>query len=305
MGVSHDSVHDAAIAPPVRASWYDESANVGASSSRASLAEPAYRVTPAEPAHRAFLFADVSTLDDDDCALVFSEKKPLSEGLRSVLRLLFQLCPPAVSEALPPPQRTCDFEGLFASVSKPAAEKVPMNPFHQVAELLSETRLRFQTVLEAGKLPAAGLPPRLRGPGSFAEPMPLSATPFNSSLFRLVGSLSTKCSLNFSFDEATKVESLAKVLLDSQSMSFWFFSALLHWLKELGFVPPDSVLFEQLVQLLSLSFVGAASSSATLATYFEAKRHEGVLSHFPSHVRLHFRRDLASSSFSGPDLFDE
>ena len=46
-------------------------------------------------------------------------------------------------------------------------------------------------------------------------------------------------------------------------------------------------------------------SSAALATYFQAKRREGVLSHFPSHVGLHFRRDLAGSSFSGPDLFDE
>ena len=117
--------------------------------------------------------------------------------------------------------------------------------------------------------------------------------------------MSSKRSLSLSFDETAKVESLAKGLLDSQSMSFWRFSALLHWLKELGFVPPDPALFEQLVQSLSLSFVGAASSSAVLATYFQAKHREGVLSHFPLHVGLHFRRDLASSSFSGPDLFDE
>ena len=83
--------------------------------------------------------------------------------------------------------------------------------------------------------------------------------------------MSSKRSLNLSFDEAAKVESLANGLLDSQSMSFWLLSALLHWLKELGFVPPDPALFEQLVQALSLSFVGAASSSASLATYFQAK----------------------------------
>ena len=39
--------------------------------------------------------------------------------------------------------------------------------------------------------------------------------------------------------------------------------------------------------------------------FFQAKRREGVLSHFPLHVGLHFQRDLAGSSFSGPDLFDE
>ena len=112
---SHDSVHDTAIVLPVRASWHDESVNIGASSSRVSLtepahratpAEPAHRATPAEPAHRAVSFSDVSTLDDDDRVSVVSEKTPLSEGLRSVLRLLFQLCPSAVSKALPPLQRT-------------------------------------------------------------------------------------------------------------------------------------------------------------------------------------------------------
>ena len=70
-------------------------------------------------------------------------------------------------------------------------------------------------------------------------------------------------------------------------------------------MPPDSALFEQLRQAFSLSVVNSASCSAALATYFQAKRWEGVLSHFPVHVGLHLRRDLDSSSFSGPYLFDE
>ena len=41
----------------------------------------------------------------------------------------------------------------------------------------------------------------------------------------------------------------------------------------------------------------------SLATYFQAKRCKGVLSHFPSHVGLHFRRDLDPTS--GPNLFEE
>ena len=111
--------------------------------------------------------------------------------------------------------------------------------------------------------------------------------------------------ISFSFDEAAKVESLTKGQLDSFSLSFWLFSTVLHWFKELGFTPPDPALYEQLVQSLSLSFVSFASSSAALAMYFQAKRQEGVLSHFLARVGLHFHRDLASSSFSGLDLFDE
>ena len=93
--------------------------------------------------------------------------------------------------------------------------------------------------------------------------------------------------------------------MDSQSFAFWLLSTLLHWLKELSFVPPDSALFAQLIQSLSLFLVSASTSSCTLASYLQAKRREGVLSHFPSHVGLHFRRDLAASSFAGPFLFED
>ena len=261
-----DPVFDAVAASPAR-SWFDNTVNVGASMSRS---DPAHL---SDLAQRAVSFAEESSVDDEDRASVVSDK-------------------------------SLHLEGLFgASVSKPASGDVPTALFHRVAELIPESRQKFQANLESGKLPASGLPSR-RIPRSCEEPMLRSANPFKSSLFRLVGILSSKRSHCFSFDEAAKVESLAKGLLDSHSISFWLFSAFLHWLKELGFVPPDPTLFEQLVQVLSLSLVGSVSSAA-LATYFQAKRWEGVLNHFCAHVGLHFRRDLASSSFSGPDLFNE
>ena len=117
------------------------------------------------------------------------------------MRLLLQLCPSAASAVL---QKVCDFEGLFASVVKLSAREVPTNLFHMVAELLSEARLHFQMALEAGKLPVAGLPSRCRGPGACSEPSLRAVAPFNSSLYRLVGNLSSKRSLNLSFDEAAK-----------------------------------------------------------------------------------------------------
>ena len=64
-------------------------------------------------------------------------------------------------------------------------------------------------------------------------------------------------------------------------------------------------LFAHLIQNLSLALVNAASSSASLAAYVQAKHREGVLSHSPSHVGIHFRKDLAASSFAGPFLFDD
>ena len=87
------------------------------------------------------------------------------------------------------------------------------------------------------------------------------------------------------------MESLCNGMLAAQSSGF-FFSALLHWLKELGFETPDPSLFGQLVQEVSGSLVTAANSSSGLAAFMLAKRREGVLSHFPSHVVPTLRRIL-------------
>ena len=51
--------------------------------------------------------------------------------------------------------------------------------------------------------------------------------------------------------------------------------------------------------------MSASTSSCALASYIQAKRREGILSHFPSHVGTHFRKYLAASSFAGPFLFSE
>ena len=134
----------------MRSSWFDESVNVGASSSRA---EPALRA-PAEPAH-CVSFVDVPSLDNDDRASIVSEKTLPSEGLCLVLHLLFQLCPSAAAEVPPPPQKICDFEGLFGSAPRPVVGEVLMNLFHWVAELLSVACLQFQMASDAGKLPAS------------------------------------------------------------------------------------------------------------------------------------------------------
>ena len=51
---------------------------------------------------------------EEDVASSSSEKVAVSEGHRSVLRLLYQLCPGAASKSTPAPRKVCDFEGLFA-----------------------------------------------------------------------------------------------------------------------------------------------------------------------------------------------
>ena len=233
-------------------------------------------ISPHEEAFRAFSFADVvQEFADDDVMSSASGKGAGFEGHCSVLRLLYQLCPAAAPESPPALHRVCDFEGLFASDDRPsAAEGVP-TLFHRVLELRAEHRQRFRTAAETGKPPSSALSARGRDRAACLDPSLAAATPANTGIPRLVGSLSNKCLLSFSFDETARVESLCKELLASQSSSFWLFSALLHWLKELGFVPPDPALFGQLVQEMSGSMVSSASNSVALATFLAAKRREG------------------------------
>ena len=229
----------------------------------------------------------------------------MSEGHRNVLRLLYQLCPSVAPKSQPAPRKACDFQGPYApSDTAPVAEGEP-TLFHLVAELHEEHRARFRVAAEAGKAVASALPLRRRDRGCCSDPAIESSTSMNPSIPRLVGALSNRRSLSFSFEEAARVESLCNGMLAAQSSGFWFFSALLHWLKELGFEAPDPSLFGQLVQEVSGSLVTAANSASGLAAFMLAKRREGVLSHFPSHVGAHFKKDLAASSFDGPHVFDD
>ena len=268
-----------------------------------ALSGPVLGESPHEIAFRDVNFAErVREFVEEDESFSSTEKVAASEGRRNVLRSLYQLCPGAAPKSQLAPRKACDFEGLYvASDSAQVAEGSP-TLFHRVAELHEDHQARFRA---AGKAVSSALPSRRRDRGCCSDPMIVSSTLMNPSIPWLVGALSNRRSLNFSFEEAARVESLCNGMLAAQSSGFWFFSALLHWLKELGFEAPDPGLFGQLVQEVSGSLVTAANSASGLAAFMLAKRREGVLSHFPSHVGPHFKKDLAASSFNGPYVLDD
>ena len=51
--------------------------------------------------------------------------------------------------------------------------------------------------------------------------------------------------------------------------------------------------------------VGSTASLASMATFYQARWREAVLSHFPAHVGSHFRALLSASSLAGPNLFED
>ena len=202
--------------------------------SQARLAGPSLGTSPHEVAFREVTFAEsVREFAEEDAASSSSDKAAVSEGHRNVLRLLYQLCPGAASKSPPAPCKMCDFEGLFALADPtPALEGTP-TVFHRVAELREEHQARFCAAAEAGKAVASALPSRRRDRGCCSDPSVASLASMNSVIPRLVGALFNRCSLSLSFEEAARVESLCNGMLAAQSAGFWFFSALLHWLKEL------------------------------------------------------------------------
>ena len=192
---------------------------------------------------------------EEDVASPSSEKVAVFEGHRNVLRLLYQLCPGAAPKSPPAPRKVCDFEGLFASADpSPILEGAP-TLFQRVAELREEHQARFRAAAEASKAVASVLPSRRRDRGCCSDLALASSASMNPVIPQLVRALSNRHSLSFSFEEAARVESLCNGMLAAQSSGFWFFSVLLHWLKELGFEAPDPSLFGQLVQEVSGSLV--------------------------------------------------
>ena len=276
----------------------------GASSSQAGLAGLSLGASPHEVAFRELTFAEsLREYEEEDAASSSSEKVAVSEGHRNVLRLLYQLCPGAALKSPPAPHKLCDFEGLFASVDPTLALEGVPTPFHRMAELREEHQSRFRAAAEVVKAVASALPSCCRDRGCCSDPSVASSASMNPAIPRLVGSLSNRRSFSFSFEEAARVESLCNGMLADKSAGFWSFSALLHWLKELGFEAPDPSLFGQPVEEVSGSLVTAANSVSGLATFMLAKKREGVLFNFPPHVGAHFKKDLASS-YGGPLVFD-
>ena len=100
--------------------------------------------------------------------------------------------------------------------------------FHRLVELWTQAQARSQAVAESGRLLSAALPWRKCSVAFCAEERLRGPAPFNPDLPRMVGNLSSKRSINFSFDEAAKVESLLKGIMESPLLAFWLLSALLH-----------------------------------------------------------------------------
>ena len=245
---------------------------------------------------------DVFALDPD---LPLSSEGNKNEYLRSVIRLVHSLCPEAVHDVPVDPPRSCSFEGHFAQVSRTSSYESAPILFGRFEEIIEATHKRFANLAREGKAPSGGLLQRKKlfevPDASFLH----KQIPLNKDIGRIMNNVSARRSTDLSFEELGRLEEVAKNALEAQSLSYWLFNTVINWLRELHFDPAEPNLFEELIRSFANSMVSSSSLTASLATYFQAKRREACLSHFQASVEPHFKRELAASSFVAPDLFED
>ena len=125
--------------------WFDESVNVGASSSAASALAP-----------RVFFFhPSVCWRGGDGYCFCFGR---YFAAFGCFAQTAICLCSIVQKCSVPAAHKTCQVEGLFSEVTHVPKEEFAPVLFHRVAELLTEARHRFETAAAAGKAPHSSLP---------------------------------------------------------------------------------------------------------------------------------------------------
>ena len=88
----------------------------------------------------------------------------------------------------------------------------------------------------------------------------------NQDMPRLVGEISGHRSLNFTYDEAQRVEGILNNCLESQNLAFWGMHTLLNWIKAEGFEPSDPALFEETISIQTMAMVRTTNLASSLGT---------------------------------------
>ena len=262
---------------------------------------PSQDMSSRNTVNKVVSFDDI--VDRDDVESVTQGNSDPS--FKEVAQLVFNVNPQSAPQASTSQARTCDFEGMFAPSSKESRALPKFNIFHKVSEIFDETKAKCLGLAAQGK-PLINLLPNKKRKYEPADVQGLAtAPPLNHNIGRLMTEhVPGKRSLCFSYDEASKVESLNRHQLEMINHSFWLLSTVLKLVKEGGFEPQDPSLFDALIYSLTLSIVNNLSVSSSLASYFQLKRREGYLSHFPLHVAPFFRQELLSSPLDSSVLFD-
>ena len=200
--------------------------------------------------------------------------------------------------------KECDFERLFAVAGKDSKEPARLCLYHKVKEVNESVRDRFIANALNNRSLGLAMPGRRKKYSTPDCPSLAGAPIVNPNLARLSDPISSKRSLNFAYDDATKVEAAARHQLEVLSTSFWCMSSLVKSLKQGGYQPEDPVGFDSIIFNLTLSLVNNCFLASSISSFLQLKRRESLLAHFPPYIVSCHKNDLLASSMEHPVLFD-
>ena len=202
------------------------------------------------------------------------------------------------------PEKECDFERLFAVGGREAKEPARLNLYHKVRTIHESVKARFLNSAQLNKSLLSLMPGRRKKYATPDYPSLGAAPTVNPNLARISEPVSVKRALNFTYEEASRLEAAAKHQLEVSSASFWLLSSLVKMLKGAGFEPEEPRAFDSLIFNLTLSFVNSSYLASSMSTFLHLKRREGLLGHFPPHVVSCHKQDLFASAMDSPVVFD-
>ena len=237
-------------------------------------------------------------LDDDSDTIV-----PNPADFRELFGLVTGLFPQAQgeSERAPPPPFILQ-EGQDEANSVVFAR---FKLYERLTRVKEDVAIKVKSVAKEAKKPSSVLPRkrglyRVAGDDNVALPSQLN------DLFSHITTTkpSANASILIQLEELRRLEASLANLQETQSFSFWLVAALFAYIRENGFVAPDSAFFSRLTSSLSLALVDQAKLAFSMSAFLNMSRRNHCLKFAAPSVTAGQKARLLGSDPFGSDLFD-
>ena len=211
---------------------------------------------------------------------------------------------PLSSPSLPP---RCGFESLFAPTGPPESSRLHFRLYPRVEEVMTVTREHAAALSRKLKPLSAVLPKKNRKHSVANVPNFATAPPVNSGFSRPTNNKTVSSNRwgSITFLEMDRMEYVSRSLLEGISQPLWLMSGILSQLKQAGFNPLDSSLFNTDNSSISASLSSQARSAAALADFLQSKWRESYVAHATLPFSQAQKRELLVSPGSTSGLFDQ
>ena len=224
-----------------------------------------------------------------------------------LFNFVVQFFPQARLETTPSVSKSAITEGIYQPATPRVNERDRFTRLERFEELRTEVQEDVNK-LEIGQKSFRGLLKADRGSYQIAGDSCDHSPKINPSFARLIAPnkvIGEKAGMSVPLDEMRKVETSLISAQESQSFSMWLLAALLSYIKNAGFVPPDVAMFERLCSSITSAQVRTSERLQRLQAFSVLNRRKTYLSHAPPSLGDEAKRELLASPIFSQNLFDE